>query len=105
MKSIVCERLLGHDQGLDSNYYRPTNEQLALEYVKFQNCLFLDLSLALKQENQELVTEARSEIAGQASEIQLLKSKVLALTDALSSVTEILKRIEEERKKENPKAS
>lgn len=29
LKSIVVERLLGHSQGLDSNYYRPTNDQLA----------------------------------------------------------------------------
>jgi integrase len=41
MKSIFIETLMGHETGLDAAYYRPTVDELAKEYTKYQNALYI----------------------------------------------------------------
>ena len=91
---------MGHLNALDSSYYRPSIEQLAQEYVKFQNALFIDPSLSLKTEKEEIIQEARTAITTEGSRVQVLESKVLELTSALDRYEKILKEIKEEREKE-----
>ena len=74
MKSIVVEKLLGHSIGLDANYYRPSVEQLAAEYVRYQYVLFIDQSLNLLKKNENLAREARSEYFGSSIKNSIARS-------------------------------
>jgi integrase len=94
MKSITIERLLGHLSQLDSSYYRPSDETLAVEYAKFQSALFIDPSLSLQSEKDAILKEARSAISSESSRVQTLEAEVSELKSALSDVTEALKKIQ-----------
>jgi hypothetical protein len=58
----VKERLMGHDTGLDNNYFKPNEKELLNEYLKAVNDLTINEEFRLKQQVVEL-SEKQDEIA------------------------------------------
>jgi integrase/recombinase XerD len=69
------EMLLGHKIGLASYYYRPTEEEMAQEYMKAVNNLTINEENRLKMKIEKLEVE-RSQFETLASKIEAIEKKI-----------------------------
>jgi integrase len=68
----IREMLLGHKIGLSSAYYRPTENDILVEYEKAIDVLTIDPANRLRKKVEKLEIE-KSQIDSLAKEIELLK--------------------------------
>ena len=54
----IREKIVDHDTGLDSNYFRPSEDQVLQEYLKAEPYLTIDPSVRLSNENKILKIKA-----------------------------------------------
>jgi integrase len=78
MNRLNVEFLLGHAIGLNSNYYRPTQQELLQDYLKAVESLTINESkdITILREQQEVLEKRTQE---KDNEVELLKSKINAL--------------------------
>jgi integrase len=62
VSQLAKEMLMGHDTGLDKNYFRPSENDLLNEYLKAINNLTINEEFRLKQELEEL-KETQNEVS------------------------------------------
>jgi integrase len=91
MKHIPKEIMMGHkkEQGLDRNYYRPSNGTLLNEYLKVVNDLTISDENRLKIENRELKTR-------QDTVLQLYMNEFKEIKEQMNQVLMKKKRLNKE---------
>jgi integrase len=55
---LIKEMLLGHNTGLEENYYRPEEQDLLIEYLKCVDSLTVNNEFRLQRKVEELTTKA-----------------------------------------------
>lgn len=84
MKPANVELLLGHDIGISSSYYKPTENQLLEDYIKIVNLLTVDKAFKLQEkllQSQKQTDEYKRQIEDFAS----LKSRLAEVERLLNS--------------------
>ena len=69
----IREMLLGHSIGLSDSYYKPTEREMLLEYLKVVDALTINEENRLKTENNQL----KSELELTSNEIEGLKENIV----------------------------
>ncbi len=84
MKPANVELLIGHDIGISSSYYKPTESQLLEDYLKVVNLLTVDK--AFKLQEKLINTQKENDIyRKQIEEYRLLKEQVDEVVKRLNS--------------------
>lgn len=94
----VREMLLGHSIGLSDAYYRPTEKEMLLEFLKVVNDLTINDENRLKSENQKLTEESdykeyviQQKLKQKDLEIEKMQDQIKQLTEAEKNKTDFTK--------------
>jgi hypothetical protein len=92
MNRLNVELLLGHTIGLNSNYYRPTQQELLQDYLKAVPSLTINeiQDIAVLREQQEVLERKTQE---KDNEVELLKSKINALEQSKKELDELKEKV------------
>jgi integrase len=77
MDGLMIETLLGHDTGVDRHYYLPSVEEMAAEWKKYEEKLFLDFDKRAK------VTELEDKVRELEEQVKALTRDLVALARKL----------------------
>jgi integrase len=96
--AIKVEALMGHKRGIQSSYFRPTDDELLEEYVKAVELLTINEENRLKVKVEELTAQnesndyiIKSRLQEKESEVQNLKDKMRLLEESQKEILQCLK--------------
>jgi len=73
----IREMLLGHEIGLASCYYRPTEQEMFSEYLKAVNLLTINEENRLKLKLEQTIQIEKSQIESLKADFEKFKNEVL----------------------------
>jgi hypothetical protein len=94
MNRLNVEFLLGHTIGLNSNYYRPTEQELLVDYLKAVPALTIikdstsNIEKILQQEKE--VESTKKQLEEQGEEFEQMKAQLKTLQDTAGKLLEVL---------------
>ena len=102
MKSINIETLMGHSIGISDSYYRATEEELLMDYLKAVGHLTISNEHHLKKEFHQAMDkfksnydELNSELGHREQEIRILQQNDFSNSDAIVALGEKLMELSE----------
>jgi integrase len=87
MKTVLIETLMGHATGLNANYYRPTTNELATEYLKHQHVLFVSEAQQVRTEIKDTVEKNNNELM---TRLIYTQSKLASVEETLAGQTKTI---------------
>lgn len=102
MKSINIEILMGHSIGVSDSYYRATEQELLVDYIRAVDYLTISKEHKLEKEIGTVIEESKdrfkrvaSELGEREMEIRMLQEKDLSYSDALAAFADKLEELSE----------
>ena len=96
MNRDVLAKLMGHELGVDESYYKPTEEELAREWIKFERYLRLDSeeSVRMMEERDKMIKKLERQVL----ELQSMMARTTQLKEILECLLSGRKLSREQRK-------
>ena len=91
MKSINIEILMGHNIGVSGSYYKPTEKEVLVDYLKIMHQLIINDEFRLSEQVQELKEKnqdkdllIKAKLAEKDNQITELQRSIKFLTDTVN---------------------
>lgn len=95
MKSINIETLMGHSIGISDSYYRATEDELLVDYIKAVGDLSIGSEILMKKEIDLVIEQSKtncvrleSDLHDREREIRILELKDFSNSDAIAALSD-----------------